>query len=169
MIVDAVAKVEEAEKALVRRPLDASGRTDFDLASGWVICYDCRVSLYGYFNDYAGFYNQVFESTAMIEQASQATFFLKNGYSISIIAGYLSITDVGRPAEDVSVTVLGVSFAMDEYAVGALLGAPTEYTAIGGKTTLLYEDESAGIYAKFHFTHGKLESILISTEVLPQI
>lgn len=168
-ILDAVRFVEEAEKALVRRPLDATGRTDFDLASGWVICHDCRVSLYGYFNDYAGFYNQIFESTAMIEQASAATFFLKNGYSVSIIPGYLSVTDVGRPEQDTSVTVLGVTFTMDEYAVGELLGAPTEYTAIGGKTTLVYEDDSAGIVAEFHFTHGKLESVLISTVIMPEI
>ena len=160
-IQSAVLAIEAAEKALVRRPLPPSGRTYFDLASGWVISYDCRVLLEAYFNNYAGFYNQVFESLSMIEQVGNNTFHLRDGYSITIISGILSITDIGRTSNDESVTVMGVTFEMDEYAVSELLGAPTEYVATGGTTKLLYKDGTSGIVCEFNFSHGKMDSVMI--------
>lgn len=168
-IQDAVLAIEAAENALVRRPLDPSGRTDFDLASLWIICYDCRVSLDSYFANYAGFYNQIFESLAMVEQSGNATFRLRDGYSVTILPGIISITDIGRTNNDEEVTVLGVSFNLDEYAVSELLGAPTNYIANGGTTKLLYEDDTAGIVCEFNFSHGKMDSIMISQTVYPLI
>ena len=165
-ILDAVLAIEAAENALVRRPLAPSGRTDFDLASMWVVCYDCRVSLDAYFKNYAGFYNQVFESIAMVEQSGSATFRLKDGYSISILSDILSITDIGRTGKDEEMTVLGVNFNMDEYAAGEMLGAPTDYIATGNAATLVYVDGEAGIRCEFNFSHGKLDSILITDTVI---
>lgn len=164
-IVDAVNELILAEAALVRRPLDASGSVDFYLSSMWIICYDCSIQLGDYFRDYSPFYNQVFESTAMIEQSGGATFRLRDGYSVSILSDILSFTDVGRDGKDRQVSVLGVGFDMDEYSVGELLGAPTEFTSTSKSAVLAYVDGSAGIRVEFSFTHGKMDSIMITRQI----
>ena len=160
-IVDAVSYILDAERALVRRPMDASGRTDFDLLGGVVNCYNCSTTLGQYFSDYAQLYNAIFDSNAMIEQSDSVTFRLRDGYSVTLLSDILTITDVGRNGNDTAVTVLGVNFQMDEYAVGELLGAPSEYISTSKGASLVYVDDAASIRLEFTFVGGFMESIMI--------
>ena len=161
-IQNAVLSIEQAENALIRRPLTASGNTDFDLGSLGVDCHGCYTTLAAYLSNYSVFYNEVFDSFAMIGQINQFTFRLRNGYSISFAETSLSISANGRDKSDTSVSVAGIDFTMDEYSVGTLLGAPTEYISTGSVANLIYVDASSGIRVTFTFSSGELSKIEIN-------
>ncbi|MBE6639480.1 MAG: hypothetical protein E7616_08560 [Ruminococcaceae bacterium] len=161
-IEEAVNRILNAEKALMRRPISPSGKTDFDLSSMWIVCYENSVLVGDYFTDYAEFYNMVFDSFSMIEQSGPANFRLRDGYSVSILPDYLVFTDVSRTTDETYVSVMGITFEVDEYAVGELLGAPTEYISKNNIATLVYVDANSGVRCEFNFSAGTMDSIILS-------
>lgn len=157
----AVAAILKAENNLVRKSIVASGSSDFNLASYTIHCYDVQTGIGDYFENYVDFYAGIFDSLYMLGLSGNDKFTVKDGYVLTVRPKSLVI-EFEQGIRNNMVTVMGIDFTMDEYAVVNVLGSPTEFSGDGVMANILYRDAMTGIECRMQFSGGLLFSIEFS-------